>query len=179
MASRDTAFAKGSHVPYVYQRFAATRSQGCPIGGENDRGEGTWAAFGCLGLFPGFPVPQPQAPIIAHTRQALSIWSKSHPADCPYATAERLDLSALSYVPEAHGAVSTARCQELAIVGSKGQGPTAPVCPRNSLRSSPLPDPTTAPSGHYSRKPAADHPGQKRQRALLRHVRSTSASPSA
>src|SRR5215831_5967868 len=122
MAGRDTASAQGSHVPDIYQRFAATCGQGCPIGGENDRVEGPRAAFACLGLFPGFPVPQTQAPVIAHTRKALSIWSKSHPPDCPQATAERLDLSTLSHVPDAHGPISTARGKELAIGRSKGQG---------------------------------------------------------
>ena len=177
MASRDTAFAQGSPVPYVCQRFAATRGQGCPIGGENDRVEGTRAAFGCLSLFPGFPVPQTQAPVIAHTRKALSIWSKSHPADCPQAPAEHLDLSALSHVPDAHGPISTARGQELAIVRSKGRVHGTSMSLATACALPPLPDPTTESSGHYSQKPAADHPGQKRPRALLHHVRSTSASP--
>src|SRR5215813_4249391 len=126
MAGRDTASAQGRHVPYIDQRFAATCGQGCPIGGENDRVEGPRAAFGCLGLFPGFPVPQTQAPVIAHTRKALSIRSKSHPPDCPQVTAERLDLSALRYIPDAHGPISTARGQELAIGRSKGQGADGP-----------------------------------------------------
>src|SRR5215831_16538768 len=126
MAGRDTASAQGSHVPDIYQRFAATCGQGCPIGGENDRVEGPRAAFGCPGLFPGFPVPQPQAPVIVHSRKALSIWSKSHPPDCPQVTAERLDLSALRYIPDAHGPISTTRGQELAIGRSKGQGADGP-----------------------------------------------------
>src|SRR2546430_12468408 len=106
MASTDTASAQGRHVPYVDQPFAATGGQGGPIGGEHDRGAGPRAAFGCLGLFSGLPVPQTQAPVLVHTRKALSIWSKSHPADGPQATAERLELFTLSHVPDAYGPIS-------------------------------------------------------------------------
>src|SRR5262249_39835712 len=123
MASQDTASAQGSHVPYVGQRIVATRGQGCTIGGESNREEHTPAALGGPGLFPSLPVPQPQAPIIAHARKALSIWSKSYPADGPRAAAERLAISTLSHIPDAHGAISTARGQELAIVCRKGQAP--------------------------------------------------------
>src|SRR5262249_55470971 len=123
MASQDLASAQGSHVPYVDQRIAATRGQGCTIGGESNREGHTPAALGSSSLFPGLPVPQTQAPIIAHTRKPLSIWSKSHPADSSRVAAERLALSTLSHIPDAHGAIRTARGQELTVARRKGQCP--------------------------------------------------------
>src|SRR5262249_30832962 len=101
---------------------ASTRGQGSPIGRENNSEEDAQPTFGCLGLFPSFPVPQTQATVIAHTGKALPIRSKSHPTDGPEAAAQCLHLFALCHVPDAHSPISTARSQELAILRRKSKG---------------------------------------------------------